>query len=53
MLIRYGYDIEVELFQTTTIVTAMDVHSSRRNSIVREGELQVSQANFDKKSVSQ
>jgi transglutaminase-like putative cysteine protease len=43
MLIRYGYDIEVELFQTTTIVTAMDVHSSRRNSIVRECELQASQ----------
>ncbi len=43
MLIRYGYDIEITLFQATTIVAAMDVHSSRRDSIVREGELRVSQ----------
>jgi hypothetical protein len=28
MLIRYGYNIEIELIQPTTIVTAMDVHYS-------------------------
>jgi transglutaminase-like putative cysteine protease len=43
MHIRYGYNIEFELFQTTTIVTAMDVHSSRRGGVLQEGELQVSQ----------
>jgi transglutaminase-like putative cysteine protease len=43
MLIRYGYDIEIELAQTTTIVTAMDVHSSQRHRTVQEGELQTSQ----------
>lgn len=43
MLIRYGYDIEIELFDTTTIITAMDVHSSRRCSSAEESELQVSQ----------
>ena len=43
MLIRYGYDIEIELFHPTTIITAMDVHSSRRSSAVEEGELEVSQ----------
>jgi transglutaminase-like putative cysteine protease len=43
MFIRYGYDIELELFQPTTIVTAMDVHSSVRSSILRESEFRVSQ----------
>jgi transglutaminase-like putative cysteine protease len=44
MLIRYGYDIEVELFQSTTLVAAMDVHSSRRRRLVRESDLQISQS---------
>ena len=43
MLIRYGYNIELELFQTTTVVTAMDVHPSRRDSVIRESKLQISQ----------
>lgn len=43
MLIRYGYKIEVALFQPTTLITAMDVHSSVRQNIAREGELKVSQ----------
>jgi transglutaminase-like putative cysteine protease len=42
MLIRYGYDIDLEVFQPTTIVTAMDVHSSRRSSILGESEFNVS-----------
>ena len=43
MLIRYGYDIELELFQKTTIVTAMDVHSSQGPGVFQERELHVSQ----------
>jgi transglutaminase-like putative cysteine protease len=43
MLIRYGYNIEIELIQPTTIVTAMDVHYSERQNIIRESELKVSQ----------
>jgi len=43
MLIRYGYNIEIELVQPTTIVTAMDVHCSERQNVVRESELRVSQ----------
>jgi transglutaminase-like putative cysteine protease len=43
MLVRYGYDIEIELFQPTTIVAAMDVHSSCRHCIVQESEFKVSQ----------
>lgn len=42
MLIRYGFDIEVELFQSTTIVTAMDVHSSVRPNILQERGLETS-----------
>jgi hypothetical protein len=26
MLIRYGFDIEIMLWQPTTLITAMDVH---------------------------
>jgi transglutaminase-like putative cysteine protease len=43
MLVRYGFDIEIELFQTTTIIAVMDVHSTRRPRILWESELKVSQ----------
>jgi transglutaminase-like putative cysteine protease len=36
MHILYGFDIEIELYQPTTIITAMDVHSSRREDIETE-----------------
>jgi transglutaminase-like putative cysteine protease len=36
MHILYGFDIELELFQLTTFITAMDVHSSRRGDIETE-----------------
>jgi transglutaminase-like putative cysteine protease len=33
MHILYGFDIELDLFQPTTLITAMDVHPSRRDDI--------------------
>jgi transglutaminase-like putative cysteine protease len=36
MRIRYGFDIELTLFQPTTIVTVMDVHPSRRSDVLEE-----------------
>jgi hypothetical protein len=36
MYIRYGFDIAVELFQPTTLLTMMDVHSSRSADIVEQ-----------------
>ena len=42
MQIRYGFDIELELFQPTTIVTLMDVHPSRASDIV-ESDMHSSQ----------
>jgi len=44
MLIRYGYDIAVELFQETPLVTAMDVHSSIRANIVIEESIKTLKA---------
>jgi transglutaminase-like putative cysteine protease len=38
MLIRYGFDIDVQLWQPTTLVTTMDVHESQRHTIVWEDE---------------
>ncbi len=43
MLIRYGFNIEIELTQAAAVVTAMDVHSSARGGIVRERDFRVSQ----------
>jgi transglutaminase-like putative cysteine protease len=43
MQIRYGFDIELELFQPTTIVTVMDVHPSRRSDVVEESGLHCNQ----------
>jgi transglutaminase-like putative cysteine protease len=39
MQIRYGFDIELELLQPTTIVTVMDIHPSRRSDVVEESGL--------------
>jgi hypothetical protein len=36
MHILYGFDIELDLFQPTTLITAMDVHPSRRDDIETE-----------------
>ena len=43
MQIRYGFDIELSLYQPTTIVLLMDIHSSRRHNIIKEHQLRVSQ----------
>jgi transglutaminase-like putative cysteine protease len=43
MHIRYGFDIEVELFQPTTLVTMMDVHSSRVD-VVQQSRFQTGDA---------
>jgi transglutaminase-like putative cysteine protease len=43
MQIRYGFDIELELFQPTTIITVMDVHPSRRADVVEESGLHCNQ----------
>ena len=42
MLIRYGFNIEIELRQPTVVLTKMDVHASARTGIVREAEFRVS-----------
>ena len=42
MLIRYGFDIDIQLWQPATLITAMDVHESQRNAIVGENEFQIS-----------
>ena len=36
MLIRYGFDLEIRLWQPTTLITAMDVHESQREAVVWE-----------------
>jgi transglutaminase-like putative cysteine protease len=43
MQIRYGFDIELELFQPTTIITVMDVHPSRYGDVVEESGLHCNQ----------
>ena len=42
MRVRYGFDIDIQLSQPTTLITAMDVHRSQRNAIVEENEFQTS-----------
>ena len=42
MLIRYGFDIEIMLWQPTTLITAMDVHESQRQAVVWENEFETS-----------
>ncbi|SEF11504.1 Transglutaminase-like enzyme, putative cysteine protease [Rhizobiales bacterium GAS191] len=41
MLIRYGYDIEMEFLQATAVVTVMDVHPKRRADVREESPLLV------------
>jgi transglutaminase-like putative cysteine protease len=43
MQIRYGFDIELELFQPTTIVTVMDIHPTRHSDVVEESGLHCNQ----------
>jgi hypothetical protein len=38
MLIRYGFDIELDLYQATTLIAEVDVHPSRRGNILHESE---------------
>jgi transglutaminase-like putative cysteine protease len=42
MLIRYGFDIDLMLWQPTTLVTAMDVHECQRQAVVWENEFETS-----------
>ena len=43
MRIHYGFDIELSLSQPTTVVTLMDVHSSRSGDVIQERSLRVNQ----------
>lgn len=36
MLIRYGFNIEIDVWQETTILTALDIASERRTDVVEE-----------------
>ena len=42
MLIRYGFDIDIRLWQPTTLITTMDVHESQREAVVGEAEFETS-----------
>jgi hypothetical protein len=42
MLIRYGFDIDIQLWQPTTLITAMDVHESQRDAITWESGFELS-----------
>jgi transglutaminase-like putative cysteine protease len=42
MLIRYGFDIDIQLWQPTTLITTMDVHESQREAVVWENEFETS-----------
>jgi transglutaminase-like putative cysteine protease len=44
MHIRYGYTIEIETAQPTTLLTALDIETSRRSDIVYERPFRVSNA---------
>jgi hypothetical protein len=44
MLIKYGFDIEVRLWQPTTLITTMDVHASRRDAVAWESIFELSDA---------
>ena len=44
MLIKYGFDLEVQLWQPTTLITTMDVHSSQRDAIAWESSFELSEA---------
>jgi hypothetical protein len=42
MLIRYGFDIDIQIWQPTTLITAMDVHESQRDAITWESGFELS-----------
>ena len=42
MLIRYGFDIDIQLWQPTTLITTMDVHTSQRDAITWESGFELS-----------
>jgi transglutaminase-like putative cysteine protease len=42
MLIRYGFEIDVQLWQPTALITTMDVHESERDAIVWEDAFETS-----------
>jgi len=44
MLIRYGFDIDIRLWQPTTLITVMDMHESQREDIAWENEFETSPA---------
>jgi transglutaminase-like putative cysteine protease len=44
MLIKYGFDIEVRLWQPTTLITTMDVHASQRHAITWESGFELSKS---------
>jgi transglutaminase-like putative cysteine protease len=43
MQIRYGFEIELKLFQLTTLVTVLDIHPSRRRDVCEESGFHASQ----------
>ena len=46
MQIRYGFNIEIDIAQPTTILTVMDVDPARRHDIIEERPLSISSAQF-------
>jgi transglutaminase-like putative cysteine protease len=44
MLIRYGFVIDLRLWQPTTVITVMDVHESQREDVAWENEFETSPA---------
>ena len=45
MQIRYGFEIEIEVPVQTSLITAFDVHPDRRNDIIEETPLWVTEPN--------
>jgi hypothetical protein len=43
MHILYGFEVELDLFQPTTLIAAMDVHPSRKGDVINESGLHSSQ----------
>jgi hypothetical protein len=50
MLIRRGFDIDIQLWQPTTLLTAMDVHERQRDAIAWESGLNFRKAHASKHS---
>lgn len=40
MLIRYGFDIDIQLWQPTALITMMDVHAEHRDAILWENDFE-------------